>query len=284
MRFFAYSLALFFLRNGGHASGILGKAFSFDEAKELNLKFLNHRNRDSKLFMTCPNERCEIRVYVPEDAQFFRCDLAQHGCGESFCKLCLRKAHPAIKNCNQAKANEKADEALSEMRVQVVAEGGRFCPQCGDLSAAEDSDPYKWKCDHMTCGQCKHEYCRNCGADRAIIEAEDASFHVPMCGLYTTYENAPSDSRKPTDWPAEWKEHDPQFNKKSPSFFRQYPQHRATWKKLGVLKSKKSLTTGEDDGGGSGRIIQGIFRKCQPKCGCAYGDGHCDWVKLKPRK
>ena len=74
-----------FTRSGGKAHGILGEAFDFREACELNDLFLQHRNRESNLFVTCPNPLCEIKIYVQENQKFFRCSEEHHGCG----KVCV---------------------------------------------------------------------------------------------------------------------------------------------------------------------------------------------------
>ena len=71
-----------FTRSGGKAYGILGEAFDFREACELNDLFLQHRNRESNLFVTCPNPLCEIKIYVQENQKFFRCSKEHHGCGK----------------------------------------------------------------------------------------------------------------------------------------------------------------------------------------------------------
>ena len=255
-----------FTSNRGSAGGILGQAFDFKEAETLNAKFLNHRNRDSNLFITCPNPRCEIPVYVPEHEQFFRCETAHHGCGKSFCKNCKRKAHPPVKDCEQAKLLNKADDDLGEMIADLIAKGGRYCPKCAVPFAAEDDDPDKWPCDHITC-PCGYEFCRNCGCDRSLVVANDNSWHVSKCGLFDDTGCA-ANSGKPKDWPRVWKEKDPQFNGKGETYFNAFPQYKNRWKKLGTLKTKKYP-------------IQGYFRKCQPDCKCAYGSGHCKFQMNK---
>ena len=261
-----------FTRSGGRGEGILGHAFSFQEACDLNEKFLNHRNREANLFITCPNPNCEIRVYVEEDRQFFRCEQQHHGCGQSFCKLCKRAAHNPIKDCKQARAAEAADAATDGMALQVLAEGGRFCPRCGDLFAAEDVNPDNWPCDHITC-TCGYEFCRSCGCDRSLVVDNDNSWHVVKCGLWCHPGTGDvPNSEKPTDWPDIWKEKDPQFNGRGERYFQgAEPGLKAHWKKLGTLQTVLHPT-------------QGYFRKCQPNCGCAYGSGHSKVVTAEQRK
>ena len=254
-----------FTRHDGFAQGILGNAFPYQKACDLNTKFLNHRNRKADLFITCPNPLCEIKVYVEENVQFFRCEQQYHGCGQSFCKKCKEPAHHGILDCKQAKASHKADAALDAMSAQVIAEGGRFCPSCSRLFAAEDVDPDKWPCDHITC-PCGYQFCRNCGANRKLVVQHDNSWHVSKCGLWGTYEGCPENAAKPQDWPRVWKEKDPQFNYQGESFFDacggvHKQVYKEQWKKLGTLKTKKHPT-------------QGYFRKCQKHCGCSYGSGH----------
>ena len=248
-----------FTQLDGKATGILGNAFPYSVACKLNQKLLNHRNRNADLFITCPNPKCEIKVYVEENVQFFRCEKQFHGCGESFCKLCKRAAHGPIKDCKQAQLSEKADADSVEMTERVLAEGGRYCPSCSELFAAEFVNPDKWPCDHITC-PCGYQFCRNCGCNRQLVVDHDNSWHVPKCGLWDTYTGCVDDERKPKDWPRVWKEKDPQFNSIGASFFK-HSAHRIKWTLLGRLKTKKNPT-------------QGTFRKCQPNCGCAYGNGH----------
>jgi hypothetical protein len=280
-----YTPNYLFTQCGGKAEGILGRAFTYKEACELNIKFLNHTNRNANLFITCPNPRCEIKVYVEENIQFFTCEKQYHGCGKSFCKLCRTEAHGPIKDCKQAKLSRKADAKLHIMTAKVLAEGGRYCPKCRQLFAAVDKNgdpnPDKWECDHMKCGACKHQYCRNCGADRKLILDNDNSWHVRgKCGLWSTYEGEKEDARKPKDWPAVWKELDPQFNGKGAAYFdvfsgtteaEQGRKYKQIWSKLGTLKTKLHPT-------------QGYFRKCQHKCGCSYGNGHSKFWELANKK
>ena len=98
---------------------------------------------------------------------------------QSFCKDCRKAAHEDIESCVQAAASLQADEEIDEMLSLVISQGGRWCPKCGEVSAAESADPTLWMCDHMTCGQCSHQFCRNCGADRTLILEHDNSWHVP---------------------------------------------------------------------------------------------------------
>ena len=265
-----YEPMYLFTSENGTANGLLGSAFDFDKAKELNDKFLEHRFRLEKRksgMIQCPNLKCNIPIELPSNGQqFFRC--VPPGCGQSFCRKCWRPAHNDIKDCDAAMQNSEADAALAEMLVKLLAEGGRYCPKCGTPSAAENPDPYHsdCRCDHMTCGACKYEFCRQCGADRVLIKAEDLSYHVSKCGLYVTYDDAKPDEKRPTDWPLQWRTKDPQFNGQGETLFDEYPAYKEQWKALGVLPSPNGK-------------IKGYFRKCQPDCGCAYGSGHSTWTE-----
>ena len=56
------------------------------------------------------------------------------------------------------------------------------------MMRAADDTIAKWKadeglkkCDHMTCTNCKYEFCRMCGADRSAAEAHGNHYHLPGC-------------------------------------------------------------------------------------------------------
>lgn len=61
--------------------------------------------------------------------------------------------------------------------------GIKACPRCRAMVEKQDDE----SCDHMTCAQCKHEFCWSCLADRSVIYAHGNHFHRPSCRFYATY-------------------------------------------------------------------------------------------------
>jgi hypothetical protein len=239
-----------YTRDGDQARGILGAAFPSKEAHALYTKFLHHRNRESGLYRECASPTCSIRLVPPEGQQFVRCQ-----CGFSFCVKCDQPAHKGM-SCEAARGMRKADQAVVGMKLQAIAEGGRWCPRCAMFFASEDPDPKKWNCDHMTCGSCQHQYCRNCGADRKLIVQNDNSFHHPKCGLYFPPEAGDTKTGRPTEYPDVWRREDPQFNSAGIEMFDGRPALKLKWREVGTSK----------DG-----------RKCKKDCRCNYGREHSSW-------
>jgi len=83
------------------------------------------------------------------------------------------------------KAGEWTTRDLERFALQ---NGMKVCPRCRAILEKADED----SCDHMTCAQCRHEFCWSCLADRRVIYAHGNHFHRPSCRFYSAY-NGPNE-------------------------------------------------------------------------------------------
>lgn len=145
----------------------------------------------SGCYIRCPNQHCQ-NIFTfdsvdeknrllhgnPEEGYAFYCDPLVAGCGVSYCLYC--KAIDAGNygpghrphSCQQQKrrlAQEQAEKQKYEqwkrdnengqqMFDQLIArEGWRPCPNCSTVISRNEG------CDHMTCKNCRCNYCYVCG-------------------------------------------------------------------------------------------------------------------------
>eukprot|EP00012_Vannella_robusta_P013980 CAMPEP_0206210078 /NCGR_PEP_ID=MMETSP0166-20121206/17308_1 /ASSEMBLY_ACC=CAM_ASM_000260 /TAXON_ID=95228 /ORGANISM="Vannella robusta, Strain DIVA3 518/3/11/1/6" /LENGTH=660 /DNA_ID=CAMNT_0053631633 /DNA_START=718 /DNA_END=2697 /DNA_ORIENTATION=+ len=78
-------------------------------------------------------------------------------CSYRFCFRCSEEAHEPA-SCKQVKMWQKKCQDESETNNWIVA-NTQECPKCG-LPTEKNGG-----CNHMTCRQCKHEYCWVCNKD-----------------------------------------------------------------------------------------------------------------------
>lgn len=70
-----------------------------------------------------------------------------------------------------------------ERDVSFSALGVKACPRCRVACEKIDDD----SCDHMTCSNCRFEFCWTCMADRRVILAHGNHYHRPSCKFYAAY-------------------------------------------------------------------------------------------------
>mmetsp|Transcript_119105 Transcript_119105/g.362336 ORF Transcript_119105/g.362336 Transcript_119105/m.362336 type:complete len:478 (-) Transcript_119105:203-1636(-) len=65
--------------------------------------------------------------------------------------------------------------------------GCKACPRCrAPVQKCDEAS-----CDHMTCTQCRHEFCWSCLADRVAIFAHGNHFHRPSCPFHAPFHGPP---------------------------------------------------------------------------------------------
>jgi len=82
-----------------------------------------------------------------------------------------------------ASSGSSAASELEDVHSVFKAMGFKHCPRC--MAIVEKMDHKS--CDHMTCTQCRHEFCWTCLADRIPISAHGNHFHRPTCTFYAAY-------------------------------------------------------------------------------------------------
>lgn len=152
--------------------------------------------RATRRFRTCPRADCGTAVYIEEDATrqtnrgvAFEPGLASAvrcpQCKNSFCMVCAGAAHPKH-TCEEAR--RKADKRGQR---QLVLDGYlpqglavKPCPRCGASICKSSEDD----CDHMTCSECKKEFCWTCFEDRDVILHHGNHYHTRSCRHYAAYD------------------------------------------------------------------------------------------------
>ncbi|KAF2642964.1 hypothetical protein P280DRAFT_394527 [Massarina eburnea CBS 473.64] len=108
--------------------------------------------RTSETYIACLNPKCGEYFDIEECKPKARHQKKQAKCPNcefAHCITCNRVWHPDM-SCN---ANKGADEKKSE---KVIKEISKPCPKCG-VNIEKSTG-----CDHMTCKQCKHNFCWQC--------------------------------------------------------------------------------------------------------------------------
>lgn len=97
----------------------------------------------------CPAPRCELVVMGSGTVHSVQCN-----CGHHFCFRCGEEAHEPASCAQMLHWTEKCMNE-SETANWILA-NTRKCPQCGTRIEKNQG------CNHMTCRQCKHEFCWIC--------------------------------------------------------------------------------------------------------------------------
>lgn len=145
----------------------------------------------------CP--KCRCLLYADEHAQSCEDSSTCPRCEHDFCRDCRCGAHPGV-SCEDAVQQRASVEnalpgceaheirlvrhAAVELESLARENGWKVCPRCQAFTEKADAD----SCDHMTCAQCRHEFCWSCLADRGVIYAHGNHHHFPSCKFYAPYQ------------------------------------------------------------------------------------------------
>ncbi|KAG2382024.1 hypothetical protein C9374_005816 [Naegleria lovaniensis] len=126
---------------------------------------------DNPRIKWCPTPNCGRAVFCPETTV----DAVQCGhCNQKFCFKCSCEAHvPA--SCAHLKAWKKKEQDESETATWLTA-NTKDCPKC-NRSIEKNGG-----CNHMTCSQCKHEFCWVCMDDWTSHGSETGGYY--KCNKY----------------------------------------------------------------------------------------------------
>lgn len=101
------------------------------------------------------------KMYCPQCSAFLNLDLINSTsstdincvCGTDICVVCKTVAHPGV-TCAENKSSQiDPDELALELSLK---EGWKQCPQCQMIIELD------FGCNHMTCINCRHEFCYKC--------------------------------------------------------------------------------------------------------------------------
>ena len=105
----------------------------------------------SKAVKRCINPKCNLSI---DPSQIGFCNVAKCKCGARICYLCGKEAHAPL-DCQYVDTwLEKLKTGIEEL---TIMKNTKACPQC--KSRIEKNGG----CVHMTCSNCKYEFCWNCG-------------------------------------------------------------------------------------------------------------------------
>jgi len=137
--------------------------------------------------LACP--KCVTVLYRDPDVKETRGVYAIcPSCSFKFCPNCKCASHPGIE-CDAAVQREITDTCaliLSQEDLCTVEDSEQMikvCPRCRAPIQKADEE----SCNHMTCLQCRYEFCWICLADRRAISAHGCHHHWPHCRFYCSY-------------------------------------------------------------------------------------------------
>jgi ariadne-1 len=105
---------------------------------------------DNPKIRWCPAPNCGKAIYSPDASK----TSVQCSCGNNFCFKCNQESHSPA-SCEQMKLWKKKASDESETGNYLVA-NTKDCPKCGRNIEKNGG------CNHMTCTQCKYEFCWVC--------------------------------------------------------------------------------------------------------------------------
>ena len=128
----------------------------------------------SKDLRWCPGAGCDKIVRSGAACTSVKCTVANGGCGAAFCVRCGEEAHqpagcPALAEWAEKCQNE------SETANWILANTKR-CPKCQTRIEKNQG------CNHMSCSQCKYEFCWMCMGDWAEHGATTGGYY--KCNKY----------------------------------------------------------------------------------------------------
>lgn len=129
----------------------------------------------------CPRCRSSVQASAAGVAAL-RCQQ----CRFRFCSRCKLIWH-AKHDCDvAARLLESRRDRLASFEFEdfAAALGLKRCPGCG--APCEKADPSS--CDHMTCLNCKKEFCWTCLADRSVIVHHGNHYHERDCKFYFAFD------------------------------------------------------------------------------------------------
>jgi ariadne-1 len=109
----------------------------------------------NRLTKWCPSPGCTYAVEYPSMKQT---DIVCVGCNGDWCFKCLKKAHRPIHCDLLAKWLNRIDAGNDDTEVWLKL-NTKHCPKCKVAIQKNQG------CMHMTCRQCKYEFCWLCLGD-----------------------------------------------------------------------------------------------------------------------
>jgi len=126
----------------------------------------------SKELRWCPAPNCDKVVRAGPCVTSVKC--APGGCGAAFCMKCGDEAHQPA-SCDLLRKWQEKCQNESETANWILANTKR-CPKCQTRIEKNQG------CNHMSCSQCKHEFCWMCMGDWSEHGASTGGYY--KCNKY----------------------------------------------------------------------------------------------------
>ena len=123
----------------------------------------------SKDLRWCPGVGCSKVVRSGSSVSSVKCQVSQGGCGAAICVRCGEEAHQPASCPVMAEWDEKCQNE-SETANWILANTKR-CPKCTTRIEKNQG------CNHMSCSQCKYEFCWMCMGDWTEHGATTGGFY-----------------------------------------------------------------------------------------------------------
>ena len=129
--------------------------------KFINFQFKIFLEKNPEIIRPCPNKKCD-HVYIVEDFINLKEKITCPSCKTNICKRCNKFFHEQnnCENYNYKLSNEEDED--KDFIKYIKQHNVKKCPNC--KSQIEKNDG----CNHMTCQNCKHEFCFDCGKDTKV--------------------------------------------------------------------------------------------------------------------
>lgn len=162
------------------------KLYKYNIEKEILMQY-NYNiiiiNRDKNIFV-CPFPKCnDVISKFSENVLFDNCYITCKN-NHKFCGLCYEKPHVPC-SCDEkrefleliSQIKDKKDEEDEENEdiakaLDYIYNTTKFCPKCHSRIEKNKG------CNHMTCINCKHQFCWLCLGDWSIHGEETGGFFV----------------------------------------------------------------------------------------------------------
>ncbi|KAL0222053.1 hypothetical protein RCL1_001907 [Eukaryota sp. TZLM3-RCL] len=119
-----------------------------------NQFLLDHFIYASTRFVHCVGKQCGNIIYLPDPTPL----VITCKCGVSFCPKCLHEEDHRPASCSDVRTWDDKG-ALDKHTSTWIKANTKPCPACAKKINKDGG------CLHMTCSQCRHEFCWSCSGD-----------------------------------------------------------------------------------------------------------------------
>lgn len=208
-------------------AGLVLELASADDASKYRTFQVRSFVEDNSLMSWCPGKNCENAIRCLVDRAAGEALDVMCSCGNTFCFSCKEEAHRPVA-CETVRKWVTKNSAESEnMNMNWILANTKPCPKC--LRPIEKNQG----CMHMTCSQCRFEFCWLCHGDWKEHGERTGGFY--SCNRFET-------AKKKGDYDDDTRRRE---NAKASlerymHYFERFDAHSKAWEKAKVDASKVS--------------------------------------------